>query len=321
MRHGHTLKLAPDPALLAPVASPRRAGLAGFVEPTQLPAVASAIAAIAPRTIADRVDVYSGATTLSDGRRIKSRHLAHADNALAVQAIAAELALVGGDAIDISLHRFSHRGRELSNVEGEIAGSGAEAVLVTAHLDSTGANSPDFDEQQDAAPGADDDASGVAAVLSIAEAFAKLAAGGLRPARTVRFVLFNAEEEGRAGSRAYARLQRARQADIVAVLQMDMVGYNKLPPRTWEVHAGFATDAAVERNSLELAHLLGAVMRAVSPDLAPPQIYGTTAQGSDPADGRSDHTPSRLSGGRRVGRFLRWSRPFVPRRGRQSSLP
>jgi len=38
-------------------------------------------------------------------------------------------------------------------------------------------------------------------------------------ARTVRFVLFNAEEEGLAGSKVYARLQRSSGAPIVAVLQ------------------------------------------------------------------------------------------------------
>ena len=80
---------------------------------------------------------------------------------------------------------------------------------MTAHLDSTAAQSLPYDEATDPAPGADDDASGVAAVLALAEGFAALAATS-PPARTLRFVLFNAEEEGLVGSRAYARLQRAR---------------------------------------------------------------------------------------------------------------
>ena len=37
---------------------------------------------------------------------------------------------------------------------------------------------------------------------------------------------------------------------------MDMVGYNKLPPRSWEIHAGYTPDAAIERSSLDLANLL-----------------------------------------------------------------
>src|SRR5947199_5019156 len=92
-------------------------------------------------------------------------------------------------------------------------------VLVTAHVDSTAANSPPYDETADKAPGADDDASGIAAVLTVAEVIAGLT-GSTPPRRTIRFVLFNAEEEGLVGSRAYARLQRARQASVACVFQM-----------------------------------------------------------------------------------------------------
>jgi Zn-dependent M28 family amino/carboxypeptidase len=53
----------------------------------------------------------------------------------------------------------------LHNVEAELPGLSPELVLITAHLDSTAANDPDYDERHAPAPGADDDASGVAAVL------------------------------------------------------------------------------------------------------------------------------------------------------------
>ena len=66
-------------------------------------------------------------------------------------------------------------------------------------------------------------------MLAIARRFATLAKAGL-PARTVRFVLFNAEEQGLVGSQAYARRAKARGEAIAAVWQMDMIGYNKLPP-------------------------------------------------------------------------------------------
>jgi len=51
MQHGHTLKLAPDPALLRPAALPRRVSFARLVEPTQLPAVANAVAGIGPKPL------------------------------------------------------------------------------------------------------------------------------------------------------------------------------------------------------------------------------------------------------------------------------
>src|SRR5262249_38217555 len=104
--------------------------------------------------------------------------------------------------------------------------------------------------------------------------------------------LFNAEEEGLIGSRVYARQQRALQAPIVAVFQMDMIGYRERPPRTWEVHAGYAPSAAVLARSLTLARRLGQGAPLVSPALEAPQVYGA----SDPAAGRSDHAPFQAQG-------------------------
>lgn len=85
-------------------------------------------------------------------------------------------------------------------------------MLVTAHLDSTAARAPGYRAATDPAPGADDDASGVAAVLTAAPAILSLAGSVGGPRREIRFVLFNAEEHGLVGSRAYARDVAARRA-------------------------------------------------------------------------------------------------------------
>lgn len=161
--------------------------------------------------------------------------------------------------------------------------------MVAAHLDSTAAFQQPFDPGVSPAPGADDDASGVAAVLAIAERFAALSA--VNPlARTVRFVLFNAEEQGLVGSAAYARRSKARGESIAAILQMDMIGYNKSAPRSWEIHAGFEQSPSVEARSRRLADLVLAVAPQVSPTLSSVQIYHTgTIPDGDPAAGRSDH--------------------------------
>src|SRR5262249_44474134 len=118
-----------------------------------------------------------------------------------------------------------------------------------------------------------------------------------QPQRTIRFVLFNAEEEGLVGSQAYARLQKSIGASIVAVFQMDMIGFNKEPPRSWEIHAGFAPDAAVESRSAALARLMRSLSTKVSPSLMEPQIYlSSTSPDGDPASGRSDHGPFQAQG-------------------------
>jgi Zn-dependent M28 family amino/carboxypeptidase len=131
----------------------------------------------------------------------------------------------------------------------------------------------------------------VAGVLAIAEAITSLAT--LRPLeRAVRFVLFNAEEHGLVGSKAYARDLAARAAPIVAVLQMDMIGYNVEAPRTWELHAGYWPSQEVQRRSLALAERVSRLTRQVSPELQAPQLYvskGPQPADRDPAEGRSDH--------------------------------
>lgn len=169
-------------------------------------------------------------------------------------------------------------------------------MLVTAHLDSTAAFSEGFDPVRDPAPGADDDASGTAAVLAAARALRSLLPGR-RPNRTLRFVLFNAEEHGLVGSKAYARDEAALDTAIVAVLQMDMVGYNRVDPRTYEIHAGFLPSPDVQDRSLVLAERVARCAAKVSPDLPPPQVYASRSVAErDPAEGRSDHGSFHLVG-------------------------
>jgi extracellular elastinolytic metalloproteinase len=289
MQHGHTLKLVPDPLLVGIPSGFPLSFTALADEDALTDDVVSALQAINSEAIRHRVDRYAGAANLADGMPVLSRHLAHPHNRRAVDAIATELAALDQGRITVRMHRFSHRGRELFNIEGEIAGQSAELVLVTAHLDSTAANSPPYDETADKAPGADDDASGIAAVLTVAEVIARLT-GSTPPRRTIRFVLFNAEEEGLVGSRAYARLQRARQASVAGVFQMDMVGFNREEPRSWELHVGCRTAPDVEAASLSLAHALRRLTPQVSPELVAPQIYRSGPGIDDPADGRSDHS-------------------------------
>ena len=101
--------------------------------------------------------------------------------------------------------------------------------------------------------------------------------------------MFNAEEHGLVGSKAYARQQKLMNAPIIAVFQMDMVGYNRLLPRAWELHAGYSASQDVEQRSLLLAKLLQRVSAVVAPQLDAPQVYTSATPEGDPAERRSDH--------------------------------
>jgi aminopeptidase YwaD len=118
------------------------------------------------------------------------------------------------------------------NVVARLPGSdpkrASEAVLLTAHIDHLGVGEPvDGDAIYN---GANDDASGVAAVLELARALA----AGPRPKRTVLFALFGSEEQGGYGA-AYFRERPPIPLDrIVANVEFEEIGLPdpKVPPHT-----------------------------------------------------------------------------------------
>ncbi|MBI1801859.1 MAG: M20/M25/M40 family metallo-hydrolase [Chloroflexi bacterium] len=91
-----------------------------------------------------------------------------------------------------------------------------QIIIISAHYDSRTVN---ISDNRSAAPGANDDGSGVAAVLELARLLSseKLEA-------TVMFVLFAGEEEGLFGSAHLAPLMRKQGVDIVAMLNNDIIG-------------------------------------------------------------------------------------------------
>jgi hypothetical protein len=293
--HGHNLKLLPDLSLLEPFGEGNNARTANFLQvPTVEPSLSDAelekLKTITPDSIREYLERYTGVKPLDEltGTEITSRHIQSPEIGLVTEALAKDLEKIGGGHFNIRMDRFVHEGRELDNVEAELRGSESEEiVLVTAHLDSTATSSHtpgDYHPDRDPAPGADDDASGIAAVLVIADVIKQLAV--IKPSkRTIRFVLFNAEEHGLVGSKAYARTQAALAAPIIGVYQMDMIGYNVAPPRSFEVHVGYVPSADVQARSLVLAERMKRLIPNVSSNLELPQIYIQ----SDPAAGRSDH--------------------------------
>ena len=283
--HGHFRLLSPSPELLRParVAAAVRAGgvTVALAEPPSP-------APVTPDSYAADVGRYAGAAPLADGPPVRSRHSSHPDNARVVVALLAELRAIGLASV---AHEFAFGGRVLRNVIADVPGEQSSLVVVGCHLDSTAARDPGFAPSRDAARGADDDASGMAAVLAIARHAAALAAP---PHHTLRLCFFNAEESGLVGSRAYAASLKARDTEIAAVVCIDMIGFNSDSLRTWEVHAGF-TDPAVRDLSLPLAQVVARAAEGLGA-LPPAQLYsGTTPTGgTDPSrfDGainRSDH--------------------------------
>lgn len=180
------------------------------------------------------------------------------------------------------------------------AGWGAQLVVVGCHLDSTAGSDGGFDPVADPAPGADDDASGIAAVLHAAR---RLWAHRGTLTHTVRFAFFNAEEVGLVGSAVYASLLKSSGAPVKAAVCADMIGYNSDADRRFEIHAGH-TNAAVRDASVPIA-LRVADAAASQGGLGMAQVHQGTAwppSGNadrllyDGAINRSDHASFHAQG-------------------------
>ncbi len=116
----------------------------------------------------------------------------------------------------VSVQPFASRGQTVNNLEAVLPGHAAadEIIVAGAHYDSIAGT-----------PGANDNASGVAALLEIA----RLLAGTELP-RSVRFVAFANEEPpffygDEMGSNVYAARSRQRGEQIKAMLALETIGY------------------------------------------------------------------------------------------------
>lgn len=102
-----------------------------------------------------------------------------------------------------------------NNIVATLPGSTApeNVYIIGAHFDSI---SPDTST----APGADDNATGVAAILEMASVLSQY-----QFASTIKFIAFNAEEQYALGSQAYTNAAKANNENIMAMLNFDMIGY------------------------------------------------------------------------------------------------
>ncbi len=128
------------------------------------------------------------------------------------------------------LRQEVHQRYPMRNVLGMIPGERAdEYVVVGAHFDHLGVDC--FLEGDAIYNGADDNASGVQAVLQIAQAFV---ASGKKPLRTVIFAFWDGEEKGLLGSSYF--VQNFSQLDKVkGYLNFDMIGRNNKPEQPQHV--------------------------------------------------------------------------------------
>jgi Zn-dependent M28 family amino/carboxypeptidase len=143
----------------------------------------------------------------------------------------------------VTRHRFSLAGEkaQFQNVVARFGPqNGAPLILLGAHYDAHG----DF-------PGADDNASGVAAVLEAARVLADVPLES-----SVWFVLTAAEEQGSVGSAHLARRLKTERVDVRGVIAPDMIGY-------WPLGDDDALDLLGDMGSVALVDRMAALADAL----------------------------------------------------------
>lgn len=108
--------------------------------------------------------------------------------------------------------------RELKNIIAVLPGTGDEIVVIGAHYDHMGVDTTLVGDQ--CYNGADDNASGVSAVVQIAKA---MGLSGCRPRRSVVFAFWDGEEKGLLGSRYFVKKHPFIE-NIAAYMNFDMIG-------------------------------------------------------------------------------------------------
>jgi hypothetical protein len=156
------------------------------------------------------------AQTSSSKRGVASATLAVPRLGLLVALMSAVTPARDGDRVQLTVNAKTRPART-ENVIAEIGPRTGRVAMAGAHLDSV----PN-------GPGIDDNGSGVATLLEVAQTF------GPRPPGRVRLAFWGAEEEGLIGSRRYVReLSDDERREIAAYLNFDMVGSPNAVPAVY----------------------------------------------------------------------------------------
>jgi hypothetical protein len=136
--------------------------------------------------------------------------------------------------------------------------------IICAHYDNMPNTVP--------APGADDNASGTAGVIEAARVFS-----GYKTATSIRYALWDREEQGLLGSNYYANLAATLPDTLLGVINLDMIAWHTNPDMRMDVHSSSAGNSARLADSV----------------LSVNTIYGIglTPTVKNPGSNSSDHYP------------------------------
>ena len=223
------------------------------------PVIDSIIARVNTASITNVVRELSGDTSCIIGGNtytLLTRAYNQPENDLAAQYVFERFQNYG---LDASYWQYSSTGK---NVIGKRTGVKYpnQKYIICAHYDSY--------PWGPIAPGADDDASGIAAVLEAAKQLMYY-----NPDYTLLCIGWDEEERGLYGSRAYADSAYFHGDSIIGVLNFDMIAYDPLNQRNIRIIS--------DTNSVSLANIMNGVVRLYAMDMNPTVDIDINAGGSD----------------------------------------
>jgi len=192
------------------------------------------------RSVVDRISEAELHASILDLQKFETRYDASEGNKAAGVYIMEKLKSLGLP--EVSFDEFSYY-NELTgsfeaarNVVASQKGlqTPEKIIVLGAHFDSISRHAPDGRisalDKENPAPGADDNATGVAALLAAARVLSSL-----ETSLTIRFCAFSAEEGGIHGGAHYAAECARKNEDIIAMINLDMIGYADQEPEDIDI--------------------------------------------------------------------------------------
>ena len=187
------------------------------LQDAESPAIATSVKLASVQNLIEQVKSENLAKTTTDLVALGTRHheTTAVDATAALEGIWQTLLPAGAN-----LSKESHQGTPQKSLVLRIPGTSqaSQTVVLGAHLDSINPIN------QNTAPGADDDASGVAALTEVLRVIKSSSATF---SRSIELHAYAAEEVGLVGSSGLANKALANGQKITAMLQLDMIGYNE----------------------------------------------------------------------------------------------
>jgi bacterial leucyl aminopeptidase len=193
-------------------AHPREPAAAARSRTAVEPCIAAAVAQVDPTRITG---------WLEDLVAFPTRHTLSTHNVEAAEWLRGQFQTLGYT--DVVFHDFTHSGVTRHSVICTKPGAvdPSQHLIICAHYDSRMSN---LSDSTSAAPGADDNGSGVTALLEIARVLF-----AIDTTYSVRFAAFSGEEQGLIGSTAYASFANSTGMQIPLLINLDMIGHPEDP--------------------------------------------------------------------------------------------